>query len=227
MTFENNAQTIKPDNRLYLNNPLYRRYVELFKMSKTKHADVVMLGDSRTDGAEWSDLLGLNTVVKRSIPGDVLDGFLNRMKYVYNLHPKVCFVQGGVNDIFNWVPEEEIFRKYVKVIEGLKAHGIIPVIQSTVCVSPIWGKEWLKQHRPDLKPRDVNKERNIAIKRLNKMLKKYAKEHNIIYIDLTKKFCRNGFLMSSLTWDGAHYKSKGYKLWAEEVMKVLKKLRIK
>ncbi len=219
--------TVNPDNRLYLNNPLYRRYIELFKMSKIKKANIVMLGDSRTDGAEWNDLLGNKSVVKRSIPGDILDGYLARMKYVYNLHPKICFVQGGVNDIFNWIPTEQIFKKYVKVIEGLRKKGIIPVIQSTVYVSPVWGKEWLKEHRPYLKPREVNKERNMEIKRLNKMLKKYAEEHNIIFIDLNKKFSRNGFLMSSLTWDGAHYKSSAYKIWASEVLKVLNKLKIK
>ncbi len=221
------AQEIKPDKRLYLNNPLYRRYIELFRMSKIKRADIVMLGDSRTDGAEWNDLLGNKSVVKRSIPGDILDGYLARMEYVYNLHPKICFVQGGVNDIFNWTPVEQIFKKYVKIIEGLRRHGIIPVIQSTVYVSPIWGKEWLAQHRPYLKPRDVNKDRNREIKRLNKLLKEYASKHRIKFIDLNKKMSSNGFLKSSLTWDGVHYKSIAYKIWAKEVLKTLEELNIK
>ncbi len=228
LTGENiNAQGIKPDNRLYLNNPLYRRYIQLFRMSKIKRATIVMLGDSRTDGAEWSDLLGDKRVVKRSIPGDILDGYLNRMEYVYKLHPKVCFVQGGVNDIFNWMPVEQIFQKYVEIIKGLQRHGIIPVIQSTVYVSPILGTEWLKEHRPSLKARDVNKERNMEIKRLNKMLKEFARKNHIKYIDLNKKMSRNGFLIPSLTWDGAHYKSKGYRIWIQEVLKVLQELNIK
>jgi lysophospholipase L1-like esterase len=210
----------------YMSNPLYRRYIELYKISKTKHADIVMLGNSLTNGGNWEELLGRNSVVNRGIPSDILDGYLARMEYVYKLSPKICFVQGGINDIFNWTPVNLIFEKYKKVIEGLKAHGIIPVIQSTLYVSPIWGEEWLKTHRPDLKPRDVNRDRNREVNKLNNLLRNYATKHGIEYIDLNSKLSKDGFLREDVTWDGAHLKAKGYKIWAEEVTKILRKYNL-
>ncbi len=220
-----NGQLLKDPHR-YLKNPLYQRRVELFRSSKIKQATIVMLGNSLTEGGSWNDLLGRNDVVNRGIAGDILLGYLNRMQYVYSLHPRICFVEGGINDIYNWETLDNIFNWYVKIVEGLRHHGIIPVIQSTLYVGTNWGEKWLKEHRPDLKPIDVNRERNKTVKLLNQKLKRYARKHRIIFVDLNKKLTKNGFLIPNYTWDGAHLKTDAYKIWAKEINKVLNKLGI-
>jgi len=219
------GQLLKDPNR-YLKNPIYQRRVELFRASKIKRATIVMLGNSLTEGGSWNDLLGRNDVVNRGISGDILLGYLNRMKYVYNLHPRICFIEGGINDIYNWETLDNIYHWYIQILEGLKNNGIIPVIQSTLYVGENWGAKWLKEHRPDLKPREVNKERNYTVKLLNKKLLRYAKRHNIIFIDLNKKLTKHGFLIPDYTWDGAHLKTIAYKIWGKEIIKVLKQLGI-
>ncbi len=224
-TIKVNGQLLKDPLR-YLKNPIYQRRVELFRSSRIKQATIVMLGNSLTEGGSWNDLLGRNDVVNRGIAGDILPGFLNRMQYVYSLHPRICFIEGGINDIYDWETLDNIYKYYVKIIEGLRNHGIIPVIQSTLYVGKKWGAKWLKEHRPELKPEDVNRERNTTVRLLNRKLKRYAKKHNIIFLDLNKKLTKNGFLISSYTWDGAHLKTIAYKIWAKEITKILNKLGI-
>lgn len=221
---ETKAQ-IKSGKPKYLNNPIYERRVELFKLSKIKKVDIVMLGNSLTEGGNWEDLLG-RSVANRGITGDILEGYIPRMKYVYNLHPKVCFIEGGINDIYNWTPVKTIYDNYVIVIEGLKKRNIIPVIQSTLHTAKNWGEAWIRDHSPDLTPEEVNRERNKQVDMLNALLRNYARKNNIIFIDLNKKMSSGGFLKQHLTWDGAHLKANAYKIWAEEINKVLKKLKI-
>lgn len=196
----------------------------MFKLSKIKKANIIMLGNSLTDGGNWSELLGRKGVVNRGIIGDVLEGYLNRMQYVYNLRPKVCFIEGGINDIYNWKPVKKIFEQYIRVIKILKKHGITPVIQSTLYTAPKWGEEWIANNNPDLKPAEINKERNREVDKLNSLLKEYARQNKIIFVNLNKLMSSHGFLRSSLTWDGAHLKASGYKIWAHEIDKVLTKL---
>jgi hypothetical protein len=57
------SETIFPksssaDSALYEYNPLYRQHIEMYKVYKTKRADIVMLGNSITHGTNWNGLLG-------------------------------------------------------------------------------------------------------------------------------------------------------------------------
>ncbi len=216
------AQNGKPqrDSLRYKSNPVYAEQIDMYNIYKTRQADIVMLGNSLTHGAAWNELLGRPDVIERGIPGDGLDGFASRMNYVYKLNPKIVFIEGGVNDVYNWEPVEDIFRTYVRIIEGLKAHKIIPVIQSTTYAAKDYGKSF------GLKP-ESNFGRNREIDKLNKLLSDYAKRNNIDYIDLVSKIAtKDGFMRPELTIDGIHFKAQAFKIWAEEVESVLAKHRI-
>jgi len=47
-----------------------------------------------------------------------------------------------LNDVYNWTPVEEIFTVYVRIINGMKARKIIPVIQSTTFASRNYAKDY-------------------------------------------------------------------------------------
>lgn len=209
------------DSSVYKNNPNYQFQLEMQKLSKIKQADIVMLGNSLTHGANWNELLGRRSVVERGIVGDVLEGFVARLSTVYSLSPKICFVLGGANDVYNWIPVETIFKNYLMVINTLKARGIKVVIQSTTYAADFWGKDWLEQNHPGMDVKDYNAGRNKEIKKLNNLLKKYALENNIEYIDLNHKLSSGKFLNRKYTNDGIHLNARGYKIWAEKVNKVL------
>jgi lysophospholipase L1-like esterase len=218
-----NAQPIKKavrDSLRYKSNIVYSQQLALYDLYKLRQADIVMLGNSLTHGAAWNELLGRTNVVERGIPGDGLDGYMDRMNYVYKLNPKIVFIMGGLNDIYNWVPVEELFSIYVRIVENLKAKNIIPVIQSTTYAAKEYGKDF------GLKP-ESNFGRNREIDKLNKLLSDYAKKNNIDYVDLVSQIStKDGYLRPELAIDGIHFKPEAFRIWAREVEKVLLKHKL-
>ena len=209
---------------VYMKNSVYPLKIELYEIYKKIPCDIVMLGDSRTDGVNWDELLGRPNIIARGIPSDVTEGFLARMEYVYNLEPKLCIIQGGLNDIYNWTPVEKIYQNYIKIISGLRAKGITPVLQSVIYAGKIWGKDYLVRTNSKLKAEDVNKERNQQIEKLNRMLKSYAKRNDIVYIELNDVMSFRGLLKDELTRDGVHLNARGYKIWGRKIDEVLTEL---
>lgn len=217
---------IAQSNNNYLNNPLYQRQLEFYKIYKPVNPRIVMLGNSLTHGVDWNNLLGRNDVVEMGIVSDILSGYFNRIHYVTELKPQICFILGGLNDIYQWIPVETIFDDYVKVVERLRRSGITVIIQSTLYAGRDWGKDWLAANNPEANAAEINKERNTQVDRLNMLLRNYAVKNSIEYIDLNTLMSRGNYLRSEITYDGVHLNAAGYKIWGREVEKVLKKTGI-
>ncbi|MGK9368429.1 GDSL-type esterase/lipase family protein [Melioribacter sp. Ez-97] len=201
-------------------NPNYERMNSLFDIYKTKQADIVFLGNSLTAGVDWSELLGRCNAVGRGIPSDLLPGFLERLDDIIRLKPKIVFIMGGINDVYNWTPVDEIYFNYLKIISRLQSKNIIPVITSVTYAARNYAKDW--GGTPE-----VNAGRNREIDKLNKMLKNYALRNNIDYIDLNELMANaDGFINEKYTWDGLHYNAEGYKIWAAEIEKILSKHKL-
>ena len=191
---------------LYLENKNYKVQIGMFNRYKTVQADVVMLGNSLTFNANWNELLGRKNIVNRGISSDITMGYLHRLNYVYRLNPKICFIEGGVNDVYANCSTVDIFSNYTKIIDTLRAHQIIPVIQSTLYVAS---------------KREQSVSKNEEIKRLNKLLIEYAHKQSIEYLDINSLVCKNGFLINDFTYDGIHLNAEGYSFWVPEVEKIL------
>ena len=196
------------DSLRYKTNPNYDYEIGLYKIYKKKRANVVMLGNSITHGVNWNELTGREDIVERGIPADVLEGFAARLEYVYELQPKVCFIMGGINDVYNWTPVDQIFKSYVRVIESLRVKNIKIVIQSTLYVA---------------KRYQSSEDRNQQVEKLNRLLSDYAKSNGIEFVDLNAKMTKDKFLKDELTHDGLHLNAGGYKIWGFEVEKIIKK----
>jgi lysophospholipase L1-like esterase len=193
---------------LYKQNRNYTIQTELYNIYKTEKADVVMLGNSITFGVNWNELMGRTRIVNRGIDSDNMVGFLRRMNYIYKLHPKLCCIMGGINDIYQDAPAEEIFENYKKIIEGLQAQKIVPVVQSTLFVSSKW-----KRYA----------EKNLEVAKLNSMLADYARLKGIEFVNLNAVMSKDHLLLEELTTDGVHLTAKGYALWRDELEKILKR----
>ncbi len=61
--------------------------------------EIVFLGNSITDGAEWYELLGNKRIRNRGISADVTEGILLRLDAITKLKPAKIFIMIGVNDI--------------------------------------------------------------------------------------------------------------------------------
>lgn len=194
---------------VYKQNPNYWLQTGLYNIYRTQHAGVLMLGNSITHGVNWNELMGRTDIVERGIPSDIVEGFLSRLDYVFKLNPKVCFIMGGINDIYSGYSAETVFTEYVKLIRELQKHNIIPVIQSTLLVS----EKWHNAH-----------DKNPEVNKLNMMLRSYAEKNNLTFVDLNSKMTQNGLLRNELTYDGLHLNANGYAIWREELDPILNKL---
>lgn len=196
---------------LYKKNPNYEIQIGFFDIYQHTKTDIVMLGNSITHGVNWSELLNRCNISEQGIPSDNLEGYLNRMIYVTRLNPKLCFIMGGINDIYAGLTVENTFETYKKVITDLRSNQIIPIIQSTLYVSPKW-------HDANIK--------NPEVTRLNELLKSYASEQKIEFIDLNAKLSVNNTLINDYTIDGVHLNARAYKIWGMELEKILNKYHL-
>ncbi len=202
--FRMNGQSEK----LYLQNPNYQIKTALYELYKTEQADIVMLGNSLTQWVDWNELLGKKNIANRGIANDITGGYLHRLEYVYKLKPKLCFIEGGINDIYANVPVDVVYENYKKIVEELRSHSITPIIQSTLFVSPKWHDA-------------VEKNKEVAS--LNSLLEEFAKKNNIEFSNLNARMSSNNMLRDELTHDGVHLTAAGYKIWGEEVERVIQK----
>ena len=136
---------------------------------------VVFMGNSITES--WShfdpDFFLTNSYINRGISGQTTPQMLIRFKPdVINLKPKAVVILAGINDIAgNTGPMqvENIAENIQSMAEISKANEIQVLICS---VLPAIDFPW----SPGLNP-------STKVLRLNKLLKNYCRENNIIYVD--------------------------------------------
>ena len=185
--------------------------------SLTTRPDVVFMGNSITDC--WADTVPAffadNNFVGRGISGQVSSQMLVRFQEdVINLHPKVVVICCGTNDIAQNngpITLEHILHNIKSMCQLARANKIKPVVCSTL---PAKGFKW----RPDMKPAN-------DIIRLNEMIKAYAQENKIPYVDYHSalKDEENG-LPRKYSKDGVHPNAHGYAVMESVIMPVLKKV---
>lgn len=194
-------------NSSYLTNS-YISQISNYEIYKTSQADIVMLGDSITYGVNWNELLQMENVVNRGISGDTTEGILNRLEFVTEIKPKICFIMCGINDIMIGQDMKKIKSNYNEILQKLSEQKIILVIQSTLNVSPK-----LEDYK------DINKK----VKELNDFLIQYSKKKDLDYIDLNQKLSTDDILNDIYTYDGVHLNGSAYKIWDQEIKTILKK----
>jgi lysophospholipase L1-like esterase len=192
---------------LYLKNKTYQHLMGMYALYETKHADVVMFGNSITFGANWAELMSRSGIVNRGIGGDNTYGYLSRLNQVYALHPKLCCIMGGINDMYAGIPTDSVFTNYCKILDTLCAHHIVPVIQSTLYVAAKYKNAV---------------ERNTQVTRLNMLLKEYAANNNIRFLDLNKLLSTGELLQDEMTGDGVHLTAPAYHIWKDALEIVLR-----
>lgn len=162
-------------------------------------ADIVMIGDSMVDSAEWDELLPNTSIVNRGIRGDTMGGVIDRMDSIYAVGAKQAFIMVGYNDLRKSIPANEVFASYKVIVEGLLKRGTQPYINSTILV----GRELV--------------EWNEHIMQLNTLLENYAREKGLVYIDLNATLALNGELNPAFTTDGVHLNGEGYATWVRAI----------
>lgn len=195
----------------YLDNPQYFYRMEVFAGEKAQK-NVVMLGNSLTEGGKWNEILERTDVANRGIGSDITEGYISRMNYVFNLDPKICFIEGGVNDLGRKVPQDTTIRNLAILIDTLRGKGIVPVLTAVTYLADNY-----TAHEP--------KAFNSRVKSLNRAIKVLAKQKKVKLIDLNPKISDGSFLIKKYAIaDGIHYTEETYSLWGKEIIKALDRL---
>jgi len=177
---------------------------------------VVFMGNSITEG--WintdPDFFAGKSYVNRGISGQTTPQMLVRFRPdVINLKPAVVVILAGTNDIAgNTGPStlEMIMDNLISMAELAKANQIKVVLSS---VLPAFDYPW----KPGIEPAP-------KIVKLNEMIKTYAEQNNIVYLDYFSSTVddRNG-LKKELSGDGVHPNMAGYKIMEPLVEAAIKK----
>ncbi len=215
------------DSSYYLRNPVYRFETSMAKLNKLKNPDIIMFGDSHIQSARWNELLGDYKIINRGIAGDDTKGMMKRLPEIIKLHPKIVIIEAGINDIYNWVGENVIIDNLEYIIKTLKANNITVIVNSVIYAGKRWGEMWIKQNHPEIDVVKYNRERNKVVEQVNKLLKKICEQNGVYFLDITKKLTANGFLKKEYTRDDLHLNAKGYKIWARELLGLLKRIKEK
>lgn len=198
-------QTLLAQNNDWPNLARYREDNLKIGLSATGENRIVFMGNSITEG--WSrvypEFFINKSYINRGISGQTTPQMLVRFRAdVVNLKPKVVVILAGTNDIAgNTGPStlEMIEDNIVSMVEIAKANNIAVVLCS---VLPAFDYPW----KPGLNPSE-------KIVNLNKWIKDYADNNEIIYVDYFTPMAdeRNG-LKKEYSEDGVHPNLAGYKV---------------
>lgn len=77
----------------------YEQRASLFDELKVEQSDIIFLGNSITNGAEWAELFNNYSVKNRGISGDTCEGVYDRLESILRGHPRKVFLLIGINDL--------------------------------------------------------------------------------------------------------------------------------
>jgi lysophospholipase L1-like esterase len=167
--------------------------------------EIVFLGNSITDGAEWFELLQNKRCRNRGISGDVTEGILLRLDGVTRLKPSAIFLLIGINDLSRNISVDEITGRYREILQRIQNETpkTKVYVQSVMPVNPATGGNKRLEGKTEL------------IIELNSRLQTLAKEFGMTYIDLfTPLADNNNLLPRKYSFDGLHLSYEGYGVWA-------------
>lgn len=170
-------------------NPRYSMRLSMFELFEGD-ADIVFLGDSLTERANWNELYPNLTTLNRGIGGDTTEGILMRIDEVMTHHPKMIVIMAGLNDLAHGISIDSAAENMQSIIERVHALDENTMI---IVESVIWAQ--------DVDQGDIN--------RLNSKYEELCINTDWAeYIDVSAPFLDGGYLYGE---DGIHLNGEGYK----------------
>lgn len=198
------AQILLPKLNDSLFSTYYQQRVSHFKLLPAKQSDIVFIGNSITDGAEWSELFTDNAVKNRGISGDISAGVLHRIGDIGKQKPKKVFLLIGINDLAKGIGTDSIVKNILLAAHWIKQESPSTklFIQSILPVSDRFKKFEGHTNKTD------------SILKVNSKLSSLASGNDYAFINLYPFFInQQNKLNEKYTNDGLHLLGEGYLLW--------------
>lgn len=188
----------------------YHQRVSLFKSLQgannlqSGNTEIIFLGNSINDGAEWSEIFNDIRIKNRGISGDITAGIIHRLDEVARRKPAKVFLMIGINDLGRGLTPDSVVKNILLINDYLQQEspGTRVFIESILPVNPGFGKF----------AGQTSKSKEIV--KANTLLKNVAEAHRYRYIDLHANFMDGqGYLDKKYTNDGLHLMGAGYQHW--------------
>lgn len=193
----------------------YYQRATLFEELPITSKDIVFLGNSITNGAEWSELFQNKNVKNRGISGDICMGVYDRLDAILKGKPAKIFLLIGINDVSRGTPADTIVNRIRLIARKIKTDSPKTklYLQSVLPVTDHY--KMFQGHTS----------RWQVVPEINKGLISLAAEEGVTYIDLYSHFMdeKTGKMNIEYTNDGVHLLGKGYMKWVEIVKPYMKK----
>lgn len=192
----------------------YARRATLFDLLPVYSSDIIMLGNSLTDGAEWNELFDNCHVKNRGIVGDIIPGFFDRLEPILKGQPRKIFIMGGVNDISHGVSADSIVSAMTQVVT---------TIQARCPKTEIYVQSMLPFNN-DVRLWKLLKGREQVVVDGNKGLESMCQRLGVTFINLYPLFVgENGKMKPEYTNDGLHLMGGAYLIWRDALLPYIRK----
>lgn len=220
-----NADRIGSDYSMYkkelkLNDTLHVKmapgggYAVKLSEKKSKQTDsfqasapIIMFGNSLIEmGGNWNQRLGRTDIINSGRGGFTTSHFVWLLnEQVIDKKPKLCFLEGGINDLGVGIPLDRIKQNYLDMVDRLMKNQIKVVLMAVLHTN--FGTE-------------TNREIE-RISEINAFIKQLAETNNLAYFDLNPLLAANQILKKEYTTDGVHLTDDAYRIWSNELIKLL------
>ena len=190
----------------------YKRFLQFMDEPAITSKDIVMLGNSLTEGGgDWGKRLGKDNVINRGISGDEVMGVYDRLHQILPGKPAKLFLLIGVNDVSHDLSTDSIVYRIDQTLTRIQKESpeTKVYLQSLLPINESFNRY----------KRLTNK--TYQIPEINARLETLAKEKKITFINLYPLFTEKGtnVLKKELTYDGLHLNDEGYKVWVDAIKK--------
>lgn len=203
---------MQAQERDYKGSLYYQQRASLFRSLPIHKGAIVFLGNSITDGSEWTELFPEKPILNRGISGDVTRGVLARLDEVARHTPSKVFLLIGINDLAAGRAADQICRDIYLIVRQLRQQspGTKVYVQSILPVHSGYKKFASIADKGEL------------IRLINRVLAGSATAHHYTYIDLHTQMADGaGELRGEFTNDGLHLMGAAYVHWAKLIAKYL------
>jgi len=202
------SQVVQPAYPDSLFSTYYLQRVSHFRTLPQTSGDIIFLGNSITDGGEWTEMFADPKVKNRGISGDITAGVLNRLEEVYSRSPAKIFLLIGINDLARNVLVDSVVKNilWISALIKNKTPQTKLYVQSLFPVNEKFSK--FGGH--------TNKKAEIL--KVNQLLFDSATKYKYNFIDIFSSLADStGSMRADYTNDGLHLLGAGYLKWKEVI----------